>query len=331
MENGMSFTLPKNPPLFFYAFILLIILTVVALQPSILIKMGIFTESILSKNDLVRKTTLLEIKILRLIASIIAASLLLIMGMWKKIIGYRLIKKIFEGEPVFISHSWYNKVLNHSFFVSLVLVVISFVYILIAKKVFSQEVINLIDSEKGVVEIGSFVINFVSFLLTLYLFVKEKTVPKKHFLLIVSVVCFLFAGEEISWGQNFIHWETPAQISKINVQNETNFHNMLGYFADHIYTLGIITYCILLPFLWRKSPGWNVFINRFGIILPSLGLNVGFLLIFILQKRLIWDLFPSSYRMRIDEIREFLCAIGMLMIFIEYYFIQKRTKNRVTK
>jgi hypothetical protein len=211
------------------------------------------------------------------------------------------------------------------------LVVISFVYILIAKKVFSQEVINLIDSEKGVVEIGSFVINFVSFLLTLYLFVKEKTVPKKHFLLIVSVVCFLFAGEEISWGQNFIHWETPAQISKINVQNETNFHNMLGYFADHIYTLGIITYCILLPFLWRKSPGWNVFINRFGIILPSLGLNVGFLLIFILQKRLIWDLFPSSYRMRIDEIREFLCAIGMLMIFIEYYFIQKRTKNRVTK
>lgn len=34
-----------------------------------------------------------------------------------------------------------------------------------------------------------------------------------------------FAGEELSWGQHFIGWNTPADWSSLNDQNETNLHN----------------------------------------------------------------------------------------------------------
>jgi hypothetical protein len=45
-----------------------------------------------------------------------------------------------------------------------------------------------------------------------------------YFLLgILFLICF---GEEISWGQRFFHWATPGWLESINVQGETNLHNI---------------------------------------------------------------------------------------------------------
>lgn len=43
------------------------------------------------------------------------------------------------------------------------------------------------------------------------------------------LLCFLAAGEEISWGQRIVGWETPEAIKQINAQEETNLHNLTWF------------------------------------------------------------------------------------------------------
>lgn len=40
---------------------------------------------------------------------------------------------------------------------------------------------------------------------------------------------FYFAGEEISWGQHLLGWQTPETFAALNDQGETNLHNMSSW------------------------------------------------------------------------------------------------------
>jgi hypothetical protein len=63
----------------------------------------------------------------------------------------------------------------------------------------------------------------------------------------LTIALLLVALEEISWGQRLLGFETPESIKAINVQNETNIHNigilnqlqMVGYIT--ISSLGVIS------------------------------------------------------------------------------------------
>lgn len=46
--------------------------------------------------------------------------------------------------------------------------------------------------------------------------------------LFIALVCFLFGMEEISWGQRIIGWETPLFLAEINLQHESNLHNIVS-------------------------------------------------------------------------------------------------------
>ena len=64
------------------------------------------------------------------------------------------------------------------------------------------------------------------FLLTSILFLKSYLYNKNIFLLLLSILLFFGAGEELSWGQNLLGFKTPVELSKINVQKEFNLHNI---------------------------------------------------------------------------------------------------------
>lgn len=55
----------------------------------------------------------------------------------------------------------------------------------------------------------------------------------------LAIVCILLMLEEISWGQRIFGWETPEEISELNVQRETNLHNMFVGF-NQLIRLGIV-------------------------------------------------------------------------------------------
>jgi hypothetical protein len=72
-----------------------------------------------------------------------------------------------------------------------------------------------------------------------------------------------FAGEEISWGQHFLGFETPESYKATNYQNELNLHNTEGIVGDllnriprNILTAGIFLGGIIFPFCKPRLPKW---------------------------------------------------------------------------
>ncbi len=63
---------------------------------------------------------------------------------------------------------------------------------------------------------------------------RERIVP-----VLFAVGFFMLFGEEISWGQRLLGFETPEAFKEINVQDEFNLHNLAGYAADHIFIASV--------------------------------------------------------------------------------------------
>lgn len=57
----------------------------------------------------------------------------------------------------------------------------------------------------------------------------------------LSLFFFLFAMEELSWGQRIFEWETPSILKEINYQNETNIHNFFNPYLHIFYPLFNLT------------------------------------------------------------------------------------------
>ncbi len=86
---------------------------------------------------------------------------------------------------------------------------------------------------------------------------------------IVAVGCLYIAGEEASWGQHYLGWETPDNWANINDQNETNLHNTSSWFDQKprlIFEIGVIVGGILIPIYAYFRPETRR--RRFAIILP---------------------------------------------------------------
>jgi hypothetical protein len=70
-------------------------------------------------------------------------------------------------------------------------------------------------------------------------------------LLYVFSIGWLFAGmEEVSWGQSLWEFATPAGWAQVNLQDETNIHNMLDLQYYHPVLLFIIACGGILFTLW---------------------------------------------------------------------------------
>lgn len=86
------------------------------------------------------------------------------------------------------------------------------------------------------------------------------------FLLFALGLIFL-AGEEISWGQQYLHWETPAGFAARNYQGETNLHNLRGVDVDApavVLGLGVFVGGIAWPL-------WSLMRRRSGVMGGWLG------------------------------------------------------------
>ncbi|MDA0820930.1 MAG: hypothetical protein O3C28_00720 [Proteobacteria bacterium] len=72
----------------------------------------------------------------------------------------------------------------------------------------------------------------------------------------VAGLCFGFAGEEVSWGQHWLGWQSSEFFIEHNRQGETNLHNInihFGRVVKSILTLAIIIGGIIMPCRQVKS------------------------------------------------------------------------------
>ena len=153
-------------------------------------------------------------------------------------------------------------------------------------------------------------------------------------LMLVTVACIYFAGEEISWGQSFFHWSTPEVISRINDQQETNLHNMSSWFDQKprlLLALGVLIGGIILP-LWRKWKGivygaqdWRYWFWPDIVCLPA-GL-LAFLVRIPQRYENITGHWLFSAPFRTSELQEFYFAYFLMLYLVSCYSRVKRLQK----
>lgn len=129
-----------------------------------------------------------------------------------------------------------------------------------------------------------------------------------------AVALFLAMGEEISWGQRILGFETPEFISEINTQDEFNIHNIsfgnFGGWTVQWFALQFITFVpgVILPI--SATTKW---VPRLIQKLAFPVIPLGFVPIFFGSWLLQTVYSPVIYNSNdLMEIREFLLATGLL-------------------
>ena len=142
---------------------------------------------------------------------------------------------------------------------------------------FGEKIVDLpwfyyLKKEDGVLESLQSIQYFVSSLIGLFIFfrIKRKKTLNSFIWLTLSILCFLIAGEEISWGERLtgVSLDTIAELS---IQGETNLHN-LPFFHNYLLDPALQAICIFFGWIgWRKFPYLSS--------LPSKKLSLFFLLV----------------------------------------------------
>ena len=118
---------------------------------------------------------------------------------------------------------------------------------------------NGVYSEFGIVENLTGVFLFFAVLSGLRTLM-AKPFPEVRFLFawvaLFTLGCFYFMGEEISWGQTYFHWATPATWGSLNDQAETNLHNVAGIFDQVprvLLSIGTFLGGVVIPIYLRST------------------------------------------------------------------------------
>ena len=110
--------------------------------------------------------------------------------------------------------------------------------------------------ESGVIENLTNVFAISGLVVALVLFARRRAVASKWFgpaMLVIALGCFVFAGEEMSWGQHLLGFEVPEDVAARNDQHELNLHN--DPFLEPLF-----------DFWARNTLSWGALIG--GVILP---------------------------------------------------------------
>ena len=177
---------------------------------------------------------------------------------------------------------------------------------------------QLVESEQGLVELATPVVLLVGVFAGAALWWRRHKIAYpwvRVWLALVTLGCVYFAGEEMSWGQHLVGWETPAFLSNLNDQGETNLHNMSSWFdqkprlALEIWVLlGGIAYPLLRS--CRRTPaldGWRYCFWPTKVVMPTAILA----LVVRLPERLkpVFDITVWPLEIRYSETQEYYYAL----------------------
>lgn len=174
---------------------------------------------------------------------------------------------------------------------------------------------------------------FVTSLLFFYGFrIARKTLDKGWVSVVKQLVylglglLFLFgAGEEISWGQRILGFQTPQPLSEVNKQEEFNLHNLSAWEAskfldpDRLFDIFWFLFGVLTPAVALVAPSFKKFAGRF---IPVIFWGMGVLFLYnYLWAKLAKVLFRTAYTFEgvpfgqaIQEVKESNYAIIFVLV-----------------
>ena len=136
------------------------------------------------------------------------------------------------------------------------------------------DVISAMNSENGVVELGQFAVIFAALIVAIWTLVSVRAHENKWLLGYIgfaALCCVYVAGEEVSWGQHFLQWNTPEYWAQLNDQEETNLHNISSWLDQKpriALELGVIVGGFVIPLLLKFRP--QILPKQFTMIYPNI-------------------------------------------------------------
>lgn len=146
--------------------------------------------------------------------------------------------------------------------------------------------------------------------------------------------CLYLAGEELSWGQHLFGWQTPEWLQSLNDQNETNLHNISGWFDQQPRTLlELWILASVMVAAARLQRGIRPDASRPGhwfwpwpAVLPAGVLAIAIRLPERISSWTDWTR-PAPLDVRLSESQEFCFALFLLIYLWE---VRVRLKRRTT-
>jgi hypothetical protein len=95
---------------------------------------------------------------------------------------------------------------------------------------------------------------------------------KRLALLLLALLLFFSAGEEVSWGQKIFNFSVPESIQEVNEQDELNVHNLEVFGGalsiDFLFKAFWAGFGVLIPVASAISSRFREVVGRFIPILP---------------------------------------------------------------
>lgn len=189
-----------------------------------------------------------------------------------------------------------------------------------------------VESERGIVENGTAVALIPAIVLGIRALGYRATFPTAWltaWLLGLVAAALFFAGEEISWGQQWVGWATPEPVAALNLQGEFNLHNIGKQLSSRTpkFLAGVVVVLggIVFP-LWRRwrrvaytdRSDWRTWLAPTRAVVPAAALMLGLRLVDRVADRLG---LAASAPLDIDfgELQEFYIALFLTLYVYAMY------------
>ena len=155
-------------------------------------------------------------------------------------------------------------------------------------------------------------------------------------MLVLSLFFCVAFGEELSWGQHYLGYDTPEALESLNQQGELNLHNLtifdsqtdegrrggLGALlnSNRLFDYFMICFFLLGPLGYRWVPWLRGLADRFSvpIVAAALGLPLALNWVATVGAE-VWVVDNDFRHLAVSEIRELnyavLCALGTGWLF----------------
>jgi hypothetical protein len=153
-------------------------------------------------------------------------------------------------------------------------------------------------------------------------------------LLLIILGSTYFGGEEASWGQHWLGWETPEALGRLNDQGETNLHNTSSWLDQKprlLLELGVLAGGLLYP-AWlrlrrrsrpedRDDPWYWLWPTR--VVTPTAALAILIVIPQRLDGAFGWPV-PYPLAIRASETQEMLFGIFLMLYLWSFYVRLKK-------
>jgi hypothetical protein len=169
-----------------------------------------------------------------------------------------------------------------------------------------------------------------------------NTYLKRIFFLLFGFMFFVFFGEEISWGQRILGFETPEAVKARNMQKEFNFHNLdvLHHWdsgkefktgiksfitAKRIFIYTFVLYLFLVPFLVNKIELFRRIAKWIYLPIPKIELGYLFVLNLIIYNGFKWNFGYIKTVRVMGEVEEF--NFALILLFLPFIWFRLPSKQ----